>query len=177
MRRLLPFGVLGLVALLALAGVVTTRTLVRDATPYPCISTSSNGWLTAVSAGLLLRLEWSESSGQLSIGREHAPVRWQEVGSEAARQTANHVLQPLSGSGRAVSAGEVSLYVGCDGSGHFWRGGNADLVPWRECVWPGPERRVDCLKRAIASRRSADGIAGGLVERISSLATANGVIP
>jgi hypothetical protein len=179
-RRLATFGVLGLVALL-FAGVIVTKRFWRDPPPYPCISTSRSGWLTAVGSGLLVRIEWSEASGQVSIGREHDPIRWQTVGSDAARRTANRVLEPVAGTGTAAPPGRVSVTVGCDADGHFWSGGGAAFVPWSECLWPGTEERLHCLKRAITSRRLTDRaterIASGLLERLTSFAAHEGVTP
>ncbi|MFO0600171.1 MAG: hypothetical protein U0228_32985 [Myxococcaceae bacterium] len=175
MRRLLALGAFSLVVLLALAGAVIATRVVRGATPYPCISTSKSGWLTTVSSGLLLRVEWSESGGQVAIGAENAPVRWKEIGSEAARATANEVLKPMSSGAHAPGSSQVSLYVVCDGTGDYWKGSNEDAVPWRACLRPTGETRVDCLKRAYASRFSAERVASGINARVEAIAGQNGV--
>lgn len=175
MKRVL-FGT-GVVALLliAVSGVLLRR-LSRRATLYPCIETSRSGWLTAVSEGVLVRVEWEDGRGKTSVTREEDRVVWKEVGSQTARSTAMDVLRPTPTTGTSAT-GKISLYVSCDGAGTHWAGETTDAVPWQTCVTPRHETRLDCLERAIASRRGVDRTAGALAERVLGLARANDVVP
>jgi hypothetical protein len=173
-RVLIGTGVVALL-LIAVSGVLLRR-LSRRATLYPCIETSKTGWLTAVSEGVLVRVEWEEVRGKLSVTEEKNPVVWKDVGSAAARSTAMDVLRPTPSTGTSAT-GKISLYVSCDGSGTHWAGETTEAVPWETCVTPRHETRLDCLERAIASRRGVDRTAGALTERVLGLARANNVIP
>jgi len=168
---------IGLLAVVLIAAsAVLLRRLSSRATLYPCIGTSKAGWLTAVSEGVLVRVEWDEAGGKTSVTEERNPVVWKDVGSGAARSTAMDVLRPTPATGTSAT-GKISLYVSCDGVGPHWAGETTEAVPWNPCLAPQTEPRPAGPGPAIASRRGVDRTAGALAERVLGLARANDLHP
>ena len=146
---------------------------------YPCVSSSKDGWLTAVSGRALVRIEWSEGAGRLGVGPPRGPLlQWFPLSEREARAQVLEVLAPLSRRVHSASVDAVSFFVGCDGHGEFWAGLSPSTPSsYRDCLHPGAETRLACVKRVFdeGSLASADELPGAISDRLDAIAIRAGM--
>lgn len=169
------------VVIFAAAALAWSRTRGGRSTyppPFPCIVTAKTGWLTAVTQDAMLRLEWGNGEGQVSVGELRAPVKFKPRSEAEVRALALEVLQPISTPIRSSTPEKVSLFAGCDGVGAQWKGESTHLLPsYRECLRPPGETRPECLWRVFKERgEERDEAAGAVADRIFDQAIAAGVV-
>jgi hypothetical protein len=146
--------------------------------PFPCIATAKTGWLTAVTSDAMLRLEWGNGQGLVSVGNLRDPVNFKPRNEAEVRALALEVLEPISAPIRSSTADKVSLFAGCDGVGAQWKSESLHVMPaYRECLRPSGETRPACLWRIFKERgEERDEAAGAVADRILAQAAAAGVI-
>lgn len=177
-RRLTPFVIVVLFLGAALLWAKTRGGRTTYPPPFPCIATAKTGWLTAVTDDAMLRLEWGDGTGLVSVGKLRDPVNFQPRSEAEVRALALEVLGPISAPIRASTAARVSLFAGCGGKGSQWTGESKHVMPaYRECLRPSGETRPECLWRIFKERgEEYDEAPGAVADRIIAEAGAAGVI-
>lgn len=105
---------------------------------FPCLDDPADGWLTAQSSRVLLRIEWSADAGQVGVAPEGGAIAWRATTEAEARRVARSIVLPLTSPATAKSpfSEQVSLLVGCSAQNTYWNGETENIPSYRWCEWP-----------------------------------------
>jgi hypothetical protein len=175
-------AIAGVIVVLA-AGVAAFALHEQPAVPaFPCVSTSSSGWLTASTSTVVMRVDWGAGEqNRIGAGDPNGAINWIALDEATARARAQALLLPLSRTVRSGShAGAVSVFVGCDGKGDYWHGEAQPRPNYVDCVRPHLDRQsLRCLKEVFDERRrvTTDEAAAAMGELMERTAMELGIRP
>lgn len=177
MRRVI-LAVVFVVVLLSGVGLAAfPRSPPSPAPSFPCIASSREGWLTLTSNRALLEIEGGPGRGRVGVGPATRTERWVELSEADARARAVALLAPTSAPERVEGAGQVSMFIQCDGAGHYWHGDVDDAPPaYTQCLRPRRHQTpLDCVKAVHMARgRPRNEPAEALAARLDDAAFALG---
>ncbi|MFT3707387.1 MAG: hypothetical protein QM817_06935 [Archangium sp.] len=105
---------------------------------FPCLDDSGDGWLTAQSSRVLLRIEWAADAGQVGVAPEGGAIAWRATTEAEARRVARSIVLPLTEPATAKSpfSEKVALLIGCSAKNTYWNGETQNIPSYQWCEWP-----------------------------------------